>query len=461
MIECVSCHDAHREDADPVQRKFLVKGNVRSAVCVTCHQPSGTGWSWGTSPHSTSGKSFTASNTGGSPGLGAHTGFTTVADNGCAGCHRAHTAPQAQRLLKSVNQRDLCYQCHGSTATVAQKNIAGAFAQARSHPLESSTATILHDAAETSTSPTNFSGARRHVVCSDCHNPHGAANGGSPGTGLHAARTNTIGAGSVLVGTPGVEPVAWPAALDRAGAIATMPSPSQTGYAVSASSPREYLICLKCHSSYAFGATPPPSPSGGTQTDASAEFNPNNRSYHPVIGPPRLRVSASNLVSPWNSLTAASRMYCSDCHGNSQATSATVPQGTHGSANAYMLRFGANAAWSTTAPTLAQATGLCFNCHSAATIKSTNSVHGEGNHESAPCQWCHSATPHGSFRPGLIALARDPSPFNFGVAKLQRFRYSTTPNGYQRSSCYSTTSPCHAGHNDATFAPITDPNTFY
>jgi len=455
FVQCVSCHDPHREDADPTTRKFLVKSNARSAVCTSCHQKSASGWAWSASPHSTSTKAYTSANTGGAAGLGAHTGYTTVAENACASCHRAHAAPQAQRLLKAVNQRELCFQCHG-TSPVAAKNLATVFAKTRTHPLETSTSTVLHDYVEVNSSPTNFSGARRHVVCSDCHNPHGAANAGSPGTGLHAVRTNTITSASVLAGASGVEPATWPAALARSGSF-PMTSPAQTGYSVSPSAAREYQICFKCHTSYAYGTSPPASPSGGSQTDAASEFNPGNLSYHPVIGAPHLRVPATNMLAPWDQTTSTTRMYCSDCHGNNEATSATVPQGPHGSANPYVLRY-SNATWSTTAPTLNTGAGFCFNCHSTATIKSTNSVHSKGGHQGFPCQYCHSATPHGSFRPSLIALTKDPSPYNMGAARIIRWQRATSPTGYSASFCYST---CHEKHNNTSYAPITNVNTYY
>ncbi len=431
-VQCVSCHDPHTERTDATAGKFLVKVNRGSAVCVTCHKRSGTGWSWQSSPHATSAKSYTAASTGGVAGLGAHTGYTTVADNGCEACHRAHSAPQAQRLLKAVNQRDVCFQCHGSTA-VASKNLATVFAKTYRHPLEASTSAILHDSTEVRTSPTNFSGARRHVDCADCHNAHGAA------TGLHAVGTNQIAAG-VLVGVTGVEPPSYPAALPLNGTY-PMTSAAQTSYTVSNPAVREYQICFKCHSSYAFGSAPPTAPSGGPETDVASEVNPNNRSYHPVVGAPHLRVAATNLLAPWNTTTAATRMYCSDCHGNNEATSATAAQGAHGSTNRYMLRF-TNATWSTTAPTLTSPTGFCVNCHSASTIRSTNRVHGVGNHQSRPCQACHSATPHGSFRPGLIALSSDPQPYNMGASLLTSYTQASTPSGYSKSNC-TTASGCH------------------
>ncbi len=430
FIQCASCHDPHTERVDAATGKFLVKANRGSVICTSCHTKSGTGWSWSSSPHATSTLGYTAANTGGVAGLGAHTGYTTVADNGCESCHRAHTAPQAQRLLKAVNERDLCFQCHGNTP-VAPKNLAAAFAKTYRHPLETSTTTILHDYVEVRTSPTNMSGARRHVDCSDCHNPHGAT------AGLHAAGTNAILTGGALAGVSGVEPSAWPAK----GTAFPLPTVAQASYTIQAAAAREYQICFKCHTSYAYGSLPPSAPSGGAETDMVAEFNPNNTSYHPVVGAPHLRVPATNLLAPWNTLTAATRMYCTDCHGNNEATSATVPQGPHGSTNPYMLRF-TSGTWSTTAPTLSAPTGFCVNCHNPATIRSTNRVHGVGDHSSRPCQACHSATPHGSLRGGLIALTSDPAPYNLGASRLSAFTQASTPSGYSMSNC-STTSGCH------------------
>ncbi len=433
FVQCVSCHDPHSQWLDPTVGKFLAKTNRASAMCVTCHRRSGTGWSWASSSHAVSAKSYTAASTGGVAGLGAHTGYATVADNGCEACHRPHSAPQAQRLLKAVNQRDVCFQCHGNTV-VAAKNLATVFAKTYRHPLEASTATILHDATEVRASPTNFAGARRHVDCEDCHNSHGAA------AGLHVAGTNQIVSG-VLAGASGVEPAAYPAVLPLTGPY-PMTSVAQTAYTVVAPAAREYQICFKCHTSYAFASTPPTAPSGGTETDVAAAFNPNNRSYHPVIGAPHLRTAATNLLAPWNTTTTATRMYCTDCHGNNEATGAAAAAGPHGSTNPYMLAF-TNATWSTTAPTLSSpTTGFCYNCHNPATARSTNNVHGVGEHSSRPCQACHSASPHGSFRGGLIALTTDPAPYNLGASRLTAFTQASGARSYSKGNC-STASGCH------------------
>ena len=434
-VQCLSCHDPHRQNIDTVTGKFLVKSNARSAICTTCHNKTGTGWSWTSSEHSTSTKSYTAATTGGVAGLGAHTGYTTVIDNGCEACHRSHSAPQAQRLLKAVNQRDVCFQCHGATPLSGTKNISAPFAKTYRHPLESSTTTIVHDDTEVRTSPTNFSGARRHVVCADCHNPHGA------GGNLHTeggASTGVIAANGMLSGVPGVVPPSV-----ARGSSFPMPTAAQTGYGVTTSATYEYQICFKCHSSYAYGNTPPAAPSGGNETDQFAEFNPNNLGYHPVMGAPHLRIPqvAAVLKDPWNTTTTSTRMWCSDCHWNNETVSATVPGGPHGSTNPYLRRY-TDSTWSTTAPTLNSNNGLCANCHDYAGLKaSVGKYHSSSRHQDRPCQFCHSATPHGNFRVGMIALTTDPSPYNLGAAKITAFT-ATNPADYRKSNC-TTTSGCH------------------
>jgi hypothetical protein len=242
----------------------------------------------------------------------------------------------------------------------------------------------------------------------------------------------------MLSGVTGVEPASYPAA----STTFPMAASSQGSYVVAAPAAREYQICFKCHTSYAFGTTPPTSPSGGAETDQAAEFNPGNRSYHPIVGAPHLRVAAgTNLLAPWNTTTAATRMYCSDCHGNNETASATVAAGPHGSSAPYLLTF-TNTTWSTTAPTLSAPTGFCTNCHNPSTIRSTNRVHGVGEHSNRPCQACHAAVPHGTVRPSLIALTSDPAPYNLGASRLTAFTAAATPNGYSMSNC-STASGCH------------------
>lgn len=51
---------------------------------------------------------------------------TTVSASGCAGCHRVHTAKSADgMLLKTTDQKELCYTCHGTTGTGATTDVQG------------------------------------------------------------------------------------------------------------------------------------------------------------------------------------------------------------------------------------------------------------------------------------------------------------------------------------------------
>src|SRR6185295_5110329 len=141
-LQCRSCHDPHRQDVDAVVKKFLVKSNSSSALCLTCHQK--TFWSTTPASHRTSTKSFTAAQ-------GAHTGYTTVAANGCESCHKPHAAAASKRMLKSAEE-NTCGTCHGPSG-VATTNIAAEFNKTYRHPVYSVTPST-HDASESPASTT-------------------------------------------------------------------------------------------------------------------------------------------------------------------------------------------------------------------------------------------------------------------------------------------------------------------
>lgn len=166
-LQCTSCHDPHKEDADPITRKFLVKSNQASAVCLTCHQKAG----WDTSVHNrpadvTEDSRYTEVR-------GAHTGYVGVRNNGCESCHRPHAPQVAQRLLKQAEE-NVCFQCHDGSVT--SRNIKTEFAgKTYSHPALLTPS--AHDAAEDANSaahplPERSVGQSRHAECADCHNSH-------------------------------------------------------------------------------------------------------------------------------------------------------------------------------------------------------------------------------------------------------------------------------------------------
>lgn len=157
------------------------------------------------------------------------------------------------------------------------------------------------------------------------------------------------------------------------------------------------------------------------QTDLATEFNPANRSGHPIVtglnnytgnvAPKALTVT---LNAPWNTNKGTQTMMCSDCHSTDAASPAA--QGPHGSAAQFMLRnFGAGtpppANWPNVKllsgglgalSTTVSSQSWCNNCHPMQT--STNEVHTKNStHEGHQCFACHVVIPHGSKMSRLMA----------------------------------------------------------
>ncbi|MEQ1731262.1 MAG: cytochrome c3 family protein, partial [Vicinamibacterales bacterium] len=215
-LQCVSCHDPHQMNADATTHKFLAMGNASSALCVTCHRKQY--WTSNPSSHMTSTKAYVAAQ-------GAHTGYTTVATNGCESCHKVHLAAQGPHILKAREELTCGgtgSQCHSTTGI--GRNIHAEFNKTYSHPTYSITPSV-HDPAESPTSvtaplPERTAGTPRHAECGDCHNAHASYN---------AAATAPKASGK-LAGVWGI---------NRTGAMVL---PSGTP-----SSVNEYEICFKCH----------------------------------------------------------------------------------------------------------------------------------------------------------------------------------------------------------------------
>ncbi|MFQ5843738.1 MAG: multiheme c-type cytochrome [Planctomycetota bacterium] len=288
--------------------------------------------------------------------------------------------------------------------------------------------------------------ASRHVECEDCHNPHAAGPSRTFDTSGLFAQPQTpsnLAAGTPLGGVWGVDVPTWPAAW-------TAPDPA-TEYSRLETSTYTWQVCLKCHSGYAYGASPP---AGGT--DQAREFNPNNPSYHAVVGASKTTFPPdTSFVSPW---TRASAMSCSDCH---TADSKTGAQGPHGSAHRGIL---AGSVDSTTGQTGTEA-HLCFKCHSfdvyalnasaggAATGfsstkgKNLHTFHMGKNHftgsRKVTCFDCHAAVPHGWHRRSLLVVTTDPAPYNNGGAGLSPLDVAGWPasGNWEKKSCNN--AACH------------------
>ncbi len=251
----------------------------------------------------------------------------------------------------------------------------------------------------------------RHAECTDCHNPHRAtknrlfnADATTPdaaGTHKHnIAATDTLAhnnlASGSLRGIVGVEPMYSAATfginpssftVKRGDGGATASTAITNAYVT-----REYQICLKCHSNYAYdipdilgysGGTPPgtngfntyintamefQAPTSHQMTPASTtdsgafspSFSANNyRSWHPVMDVTgrtmalrtnnNPQASANLWRSPWNGsdtdgpnailrvtggAVGNQTMYCSDCHGSvTNITNGVVPNGNGSAPN--------------------------------------------------------------------------------------------------------------------------------
>lgn len=142
----------------------------------------------------------------------------------------------------------------------------------------------------------------RHAECTDCHNPHRVTRNrlfndnpsipdSEEGTHNHTASqiVNTGGihtnlASGVLRGAWGVEPSGWPTTKfgDKPTFFEVKRGDSGVGGSTNVNAPyvtREYQVCLKCHSNYGYGDTPPTLGyfNGGTPPGTNAMFEYTNQ----------------------------------------------------------------------------------------------------------------------------------------------------------------------------------------
>jgi predicted CXXCH cytochrome family protein len=447
-VQCTSCHDPHREYADPTVGKFLVASNEASAICLACHTTPG----WQNSyhrqpPDPNEDVKYTSAR-------GAHTGYVGVSRNACESCHRPHSAATGQRLLK-FQEEYTCYQCHDGS--VASQNIKSEFlTKTYRHPVDITPSS--HDASENPSSPLHplpetSSGAPRHAECVDCHNPH-YSNGA-------AAQPPDVG--GPLLGVSGQ-------------------SVSNTFLPQSAN---EYEICFKCHADSAnkpqffdtgtvgigYGRNPQRQFDVGNpdRFNARTEFQ-FSLSYHPVTRPadlssgfggdvPSLRpapITPNGSPLPNRVLSASSYIYCTDCHNNDTGRNLgtfTGPEGPHGSNIPHLLER-ADALEPPTATPGAPAPGvtysaseyaLCDKCHDVeGSILQNQSFSQHRLHvrqQNAACSTCHD--PHASQAPMLINFDRSI------VAPSSSGRLSYQRTGFRSGTCYLT---CHGhDHNPATY----------
>lgn len=433
-LECITCHEPH----DNTNGKFLRVDNTNAYLCTFCHAKTG----WSTSVHKTSLQTITPQDGN----------TTTVGEWACRNCHQTHGGKGVPYILTEQEQQS-CFTsgCHGKTFTGTNtKDIETQLEKIYTHP---TIATIGKH--RNPDDPVSLDISNRHAECQDCHNSHQMEKG------LHTPGSNIVS--GVLKGVLSVIPGPTPG-WQQPTTFTQVTHPTQ-----------ENQICYKCHSSYAFGQVPNGvstilGPSGVNITDQAMEFNPANKSAHPVqVGLndqtggmiPRA-LTPQQMTSDW-SATGTQTMYCSDCHGNDEATSSTSPQGPHGSEANFMLT-GGGKYWPTDAfGTLWSLDDIknnknnwqndlfCVNCHPMATGGTfVNNVHGASEHQDASvkCITCHVAVPHGAERSRLIGYESDVPPWNYaGTGVYDRlvitgFQKGNGPIDYQKENC-SMNGVCH------------------
>jgi len=451
-LQCISCHDPHMRDdtlTPPDSGKFLrlnrlqatsppMAGGFNAAndiLCLGCHDKSG----WVGSAHASDAVATQPYNPAAAT-LREFPANTMVWEASCLNCHDTHTVQGARRLLREGTDsvsipksggnaavEEACYQCHSPLGAsiladvTTVPDIRTDFSLLYHMPItdiEQAAGTEVHDIndANFTEAPLNLGQndlTNRHAECTDCHNPHRVIKNRLFNTdpiipdvsGTHPHNTADLVGGThtniisgSLIGSFGVEPVYSNTAFGDTGnptsfeiksgygGINALDTVNQT-YVT-----REYQICLKCHSNYAYGTTTPDIPQLNASGPGTPEYDPltsigieyytnqamefqapfthkgevtasgtgshvnfstnNHRSWHPVMddtgrdGPTRTITTPTAFVTPWDNAIGTQTMYCTDCHG-SDTTGTTVepiggedgnPWGPHGSTNRFLLK---------------------------------------------------------------------------------------------------------------------------
>lgn len=394
-VQCTSCHDPH----DNKYGDFLIATNEYGDLCFKCHERN----YWSLSTHSTSAAGWNGS--GKNPWDHLEISFGTVGQNACANCHTMHTAEGRERLMKSSLEEMNCLDCHNGNVASPEKNIEIQLTKPYRHEIYAYNQ--IHDPNEASL----ITISKKHVECSDCHNPHASND-------FKAEAPDIKGS---LTGVRGID---------------------QNGNAIEPAQ-FEYEVCFRCHSDNA--VTGSVTNRQIEQSNTRFEFASSAVSFHPV----EIRGRNDYVLSLISPLTENSMIYCSDCHASNGSRS---PSGPHGSIYPQILKYQYEKSDNT--PESAFAYELCYTCHSRDYFNSDNGddvqrkIHFRHvTEESAPCNACHD--PHGiSSMQGNTVNNSHLINFDMNIVKSnsEGIMYFQD-DGYRTGRCFLT---CHGKDHNGT-----------
>ncbi len=372
-MHCTSCHDPHNNELGD----FLRMTDKMSAICTACHDMQG----WERASHAVSHKPTH----GRAVDPREQLKYRSVAENGCLNCHKIHSAPHRETLLRAEREEDNCLNCH--SGSVASFNIAADIGKRSAH--DGRFRRDVHDPTE------NTFTMRRHSECVDCHNPH-------------AAHGDPIGIVQGTLGQTVKGPTLYVSGVTLSGRMTDEAT-------------FQYEICFKCHAD----STQRPRLQTSrqiSQTNTRLEFQPSSPSFHPVAGP-RRNSDVVSLISP---MRVGSIITCTDCHNsdNARAAGGSGANGPHGSLFEPLLVRNYDREDFTTES--AEAYSLCYGCHSRDSILNNESFALHRRHVvdvRTPCSVCHDA--HGVYR-GQGNSVNNSSLINFDLAVVSP---AQTPGG--------------------------------
>ncbi len=464
-IICLGCHDkagwvgsAHADPAAANERYDAAAADLREfppnmqvwqAACLNCHDPHTVQGSRRILREGTDGP-VTTSAMGGRYKQGGKPAVEEV----CWACHSADGQVLQGQVNPSNNtsfevpdiKTDFTTMLRHMPIQTVDQGTGGINSEADVHNIGTLESGALATALESDRrgqdfleDSANFGLDKRHAECTDCHNPHrvmknrlfnglGTTEAGTHEHDVTGTTEHTNLASGVLRGIWGVEPVYSGTEFGRnpTSFIVKRGDPGNTPVAVTedpaapgsaAFLTREYQLCFKCHTNFAYGDTPPAmgnypgstpqetdqnptrrytnqameyqSPAdhtgegtSGTPTGAFSgtppgqgypvDFETNNhRSWHPVMRPTgrgelERQADAKDWRKPFQNI-GTQTMYCADCHGSSTLVAdGAVPQngengypwGPHGSNDNFLLK----GPWNKDSGR-DQPNALCFRCH--------------------------------------------------------------------------------------------------